>query len=326
MEFKIRDEENTTITYDLNQMLLSEQQSTRFRAAHFACLKQLAMFGLVVEAGSFSVAAARLGIGKSSVSRQISELEAFLGARLLNRSTRALSLTDEGRLILPECTALLALTTDAFDKLDGDLPLSGTLRIASTVEHGQYVLPSIVAEYTSRYPEIEVDLVLGDAFIDLVDRGVDLAIRVGSPGPSPHYISKKIAELEYRLFAHRDMDLTEFKRPEDCERHSWLLNAGATGDRGNWTFKNEGETVSVKSGARVVSNAFNARIEIAKCGGHLIGIPSFVPDVFFTPELVRILPDWRIVPSYPIFAVYPDARFLSPKVAEFVSLLAERHP
>jgi LysR family transcriptional regulator for bpeEF and oprC len=236
-------------------MLHSEQQSTgRFRAAHFSHLRHLTLFALVVDSGSFTIAAQRLGIGKSSVSRQISELETYVGARLLNRSTRALSLTDSGRLIYQDCAQLVSAATDAFDKLDGDLPLEGTLRIASTVEHGQYVLPPIVATFLSRFPNIDVDLVLGDSFVDLVDRGIDLAVRVGSPGPSPHYISRKIAEMEYRLYGHRTLvDGAPYLRsPEDAAKLPWLLNSGSP-ERGRWTFEKDGAEIAISVSGRVIS-------------------------------------------------------------------------
>jgi DNA-binding transcriptional LysR family regulator len=221
----------------------------------------------------------------------------------------------------------VSAATDAFDKLDGDLPLEGTLRIASTVEHGQYVLPPIVATFLSRFPNIDVDLVLGDSFVDLVDRGIDLAVRVGSPGPSPHYISRKIAEMEYRLYGHRTLvDGAPYLRsPEDAAKLPWLLNSGSP-ERGRWTFEKDGAEIAISVSGRVISNAFSTRIEIAKHGGHLIGIPNFVPQKALGPNLVHVLKDFRIVPRHPIYAVYPDARFLSPKVLAFLDLLRERHP
>lgn len=309
-------------------MLHSEQQLTdRFRAAHFAHLRHLSIFALVVTCGSFTGAAQRLGTGKSSVSRHISELERYVGAKLLNRSTRALSLTEAGRLIYPDCARLLEAATEAFDKLDGDLPLAGTLRIAATVEHGQYVLPPIVAAFTAANPALDVDLVLGDAFIDLVDHGIDLAIRVGAPGPSPQNISRKIAELEYRLYANSAFldEIGPLNTPQEAARHPWLLNA-ATRARATWTFEKDGAETEVEVPSRVVSNAFNARVELAKVSHNLIAIPDFVPDRFLSPGLTRVLADHVIVPKYPIYAVYPDARFLSPKVAEFLALLRREHP
>lgn len=308
-------------------MLISEQSTSRFRAAHYAHLRHLALFALVVESGSFTIAARRLGIGKSSVSRQISELEDFIGARLLNRSTRALSLTDAGRLIEQDCLGLVEAATRAFDRLDGDLPLQGRLKIASTVEHGQYVLPPIVAEFVKANPMVDVELALGDTFLDLVDNGIDLAIRVGTPGPSPQNITQKIAELEYQLYGHEDIlaGPDTILTPADAAKLPWLLRFGGR-ERGEWSFERDGEITEVHVEGRVFSNTFSARIEVAKQGGHLIAVPNFVPDSFLEPTLQRILPDYRIVPRYPIYAVYPDARFMSPKVAEFLQLLKARHP
>jgi len=309
-------------------MFHSEQQSTdRFRAVHFAHLRHLSMFALVVEAGSFTVAAQRLGLGKSSVSRHISELETFVGAKLLHRSTRSLSLTDEGRMIFRDCAQLVEAATAAFDRLDGDLPLEGKLRIAATVEHGQYVLPPIVAAYVENNPQVDVELVLGDAFVDLVDQGIDLAIRVGSPGPSPQNIASKIAELEYAIYANATLleESGPINTPQQAAAFPWLLNA-LSRSRAIWTFEKDGKQTEVEVPSRVVSNAFNARVEMAKWGRHVIAIPNFVPDGFVGDRLVRILEDYTVVPRFPIYAVYPDARFLSPKVAEFLALLKAEHP
>ena len=309
-------------------MFMSEQQSTdRFRAAHFSHLRHLAMFALVVESGSFTIAAQRLGIGKSGVSRHISELETYLGAQLLNRTTRSISLTDAGQLMFRDCARLVGAATDAFDKIDGDLPLAGTLRIATTIEHGQYVLPSIIASFVATHPGIDVDLVLGDAFVDLVENGIDLAIRAGSPGPSPQYSSRKIAELEYHIYGHVD-DLTAHGTPQTPDAAAalpWLLNTSGPA-RADWTFEREGETSQITVPHKVTANSFNARIEIAKCGGHLIGIPDFIPRAALGPDLRQILQDYSVVPKYPIFAVYPNARFLSPKVVDFLKLVRASHP
>lgn len=317
-----------TIAYNQNQMLPNEQQSAdRFRAAHFAHLKHLAMFALVVEGGSFTTAGQRLGIGKSSVSRHISELETFIGAKLLHRSTRSLSLTDEGRKIFRDCAHLVEAATSAFDRLDGDLPLQGTLKIASTVEHGQYVLPRILSEFVGQNPNIDIELVLGDNFVDLVDMGIDLAIRVGSPGPSPQNISRKIAELQYQLYGNKDFleQIGPIRTPADAAKHPWLLNSKSpTPDK--WGFEKNGKVTTVTVPSRVISNAFNARIEMAKHGQHLIAVPTFIGPEFLGPQIVPILPDYKIVPSYAVYAVYPDARFLSPKVSEFLDLLTEKHP
>ena len=309
-------------------MFSTEQQSAdRFRAAHFSHLRHLAMFALVVESGSFTVASQRLGIAKSGVSRHLSELETYVGAKLLNRTTRSISLTDAGRLMFQDCAQLVAAATDAFDKIDGDLPLSGTLRIAATVEHGQYVLPPVIASFVEAHPLIDVELVLGDTFLDLVENGIDLAIRVGSPGPSPHYISKKIAELEYHIYAHVDLlaQHGSLESPEAAAAHPWLLNASGT-ERAHWTFERDGKTSKIVVPNRVTANSFNARIEIAKCGGHVIGIPNFIPRAALGPDLRQILTNYSVIPKHPIFAVYPSVRFLSPKVADFLKQLQASHP
>ena len=230
-------------------------------------------------------------------------------------------------MIFKDCAQLVEAATNAIDKLDGDLPLEGRLRIASTVEHGQYVLPSIVATFVERNPKIDIDLVLGDAFIDLVEQGMDLAIRVGSPGPSPQNVSRKIAELEYRLYANSDFlsGIDEVATPADAANYPWLLNS-ASPERAIWTFEKDEERTEVSVPSRVVSNAFNARVETAKFGAHFIAFPSLFPPRFLEPNLRRVLEGYQIVPKHPIYAVYPNARFLSSKVTEFIDLLVASQP
>lgn len=306
-----------------NRMFRTQQQSTaRFRAAQFAHLRHLAIFGLVVDSGSFTLAAQRIGMGKSGVSRLIAELEDFVGVRLLNRSTRTLALTDEGRLLFADCTRLIDAAVEAFDKLDPDLPLAGTLKIAATTAYGHYVLPHVIEKFSKRHPDLNMHLTLGDGFLDLVDNGIDLAIRVGSPGPSPNYISRKIGDFRYRLFGQKDMlaGYPPVQSTQDLGAVAWLMSTrGATPSE--WVFEKDGTSTTVAVTGAVTTDQLMARIELAKAGLGLIGVPGFVPLAALGGGMVEVLPDHRIVPLIPIYAVYPNKRFLSPKVAEFLECL-----
>jgi len=304
-------------------MFSSAQQSAdRFRAAQFAHLRHLAIFALVVESGSFTLAAQRIGLGKSGVSRLITELEDFVGAKLLNRSTRSLSLTDAGQLMFADCAQLIEAAVNAIDKLDPDLPLAGTLSIAATTAHGHYVLPPIISEFSERHPDLNIKLTLSDSFVDLVDFGIDLAIRVGSPGPSLQYISRRIDSFQYRLFAQNDL-LIRFPDvvvPQDLEGLPWLLSSLGPAPT-DWTFTQNGRRFPVSIRGPVTVNHLMTRLEMARNGLGVIGIPDFVVSKALADGLSEVLPEYAIEPRVPIYAVYPSARFLSPKVSEFLDCL-----
>lgn len=307
-------------------MFYSEQQSAnRFRAAQFSHLRHLALLALVVEAGSFTVAAQRIGLGKSGVSRLISELEDFVGVKLLNRSTRALSLTEEGQLFYADCARLVDAAVEAFDKLDPDLPLAGTLNIAASTAHGNFAMPPAIAEFTGRHPDLKINLTLSEGFVDLVDNGIDLAIRVGSPGPSPHYISRRIGTFSYRLFGAAPLleQYSMIATPQDAAALPWMMSSLGNAPA-EWTFqKGDAETQVTVTGPVTVDNLMT-RLAMAQSGLGLIGVPDFIPESVLA-GMVQLLPEYRIVPEIPIYAVTPSARFLSPKVSEFLEYLRKQH-
>lgn len=304
-------------------MFQSQQQSSeRFRTAQFSHLRHLAIFALVVECGSFTLAAKRIGMGKSGVSRLIAELEDFVGAKLLNRSTRSLALSDAGRLLYSDCSRLIDAAVDAFDKLDPDLPLAGTLNIAATTAHGHYIMPGVIRTFSKRHPDLSIKLTLGDVFVDLAANGIDLAIRVGSPGPSPHYISKKIGEFRYRLLGQSAL-LSKFpnvKVPQDVMALPWLLSSRGTSST-EWVFERDGQRFPVTVSGPVAVDQLMTRLEMARNGIGVIGLPEFALSETLSGELIEILPDYKIEPQVPIYAVYPSKRFLSPKVTEFLDCL-----
>lgn len=279
----------------------------------------------MVEAGSFTVAAQRIGLGKSGVSRLITELEEFVGVKLLNRSTRALSLTEEGRLLYADCARLVDAAVEAFDKLDPDLPLAGTLTIAASTAHGNYALPPAIAAFMRKHPDLKINLTLGEGFVDLVDNGIDLAIRVGSPGPSPHYISRRIGAFRYRLFGAPVLlgQHAAISTPDDAATLPWLLSS-LGGAPTEWVFEKDGVQDKITVAGPVTVDNMMTRVAMAQSGLGLIGVPDFIPDTALG-DMVQVLPDYRIVPEIPIYAVYPNTRFLSPRVAEFLDYLRNQH-
>lgn len=299
-----------------------EQSTAKFRHAHFAQLKHMAVFAIVVDSGSFTKAGTRLGIAKSAVSRYVSELEERVGTSLLRRTTRRLHLTDAGERFFVECARLVEAAVDSVESIEPGSKLVGSMCIGATVAHGQCVVVPAVQSFLELHPELDIRLDLSDRFVDLVEHGIDLAVRVGSRGPTPHYISRKIGVTRYRLFATQKLldAHPPIATPADAERMPWVL--GHNGPNPTvWEFR-KGETSTVIDvRARCTISSISARVSAAELGMGLIGVPDFMVTDDLAARFVELLADYQIEPEIPIYAVYPSGRFISPRVAAFVAHL-----
>src|SRR5881409_2941565 len=178
-------------------------------------------FAKVVETGSFARAAERLGVSVSSVSRQVAELEAHLDARLLNRTTRRLSLTESGRVFHERCVQLLADLEEAEQSAHaGTIKPRGTLRLTCAVTFGERHLAPAIAEFMARYPEMCFDIELSDRAVDLVEEGFDAAVRIGNIG-SQNLVGRKIGTTRLICCAAPAYlkQYGEPKKPEDLTAH-----------------------------------------------------------------------------------------------------------
>ena len=288
--------------------------------------QSLLAFAKVVETGSFARAADRLDLSVSAVSRQVADLEAHLGARLLNRTTRRLSLTESGQGFYERCVQLLADLEEAEESVTTSAAVPrGTLRLTTSISFGVRHLAAAVAEFGLRHPQMRFDIELSDRAVDLVDEGIDLAIRIGDIG-SPAVIGRRIGVAQMiccaapTYLAQRAPPRT----PDDLREHACLTYAYASG--GNlWPFSDaDGRVrkIEVESGTHANNGAMLAALAIAGAGITLA--PDFIvaPDVR-AGRLVALLVDYAS-PAIPINAVYPSRRHLSAKVRAFVDYLVER--
>jgi DNA-binding transcriptional LysR family regulator len=284
-------------------------------------------FARVVEHGSFAAAAQRLEISTSAVSRQVAELEAHLEVRLLNRTTRRLSLTEAGQAFYERCVQLLTdlEETEAAVRSTAAVP-KGTLRLTCGVTFGERYLAPAVAEFATRHRQVAFDIDLSDRAVDLVEEGFDLAIRIGPVGQQA-LVARRIAEtqlvccaapayLDSRPPLHTPDDL----RHHECFAYSYAATAGA------WTFEaRDGTRHTPRISFRHRANNGSLLSAMAVAG---VGI-SLEPDFIVAADvragrLVRVLPDYQ-PPRSPISAVYPSRRHLSAKVRTFVDFLAARY-
>jgi DNA-binding transcriptional LysR family regulator len=282
-------------------------------------------FTRVVETGSFARAADRLGVSVSAVSRHVAELESHLGARLLNRTTRRLSLTESGRAFHERCVQLLEDLEEAEEVVGaGTRAPRGTLRITCGTTFGVRHVAGVVAAYAARHPQVRFDLDLSDRAVDLVEEGFDLAIRIGAVG-SPALIARRIGTTSLvccaspaYLARHGTPHV-----PDDLAQHECLTYVYAP-DRDVWRFRGAGAEHAVAVSGPVRANNGEMLTALALAG---MGV-DLEPDIVVAPyvrdgTLVRLLPEYRPA-SMPIHAVYPSRRHLSAKVRSFIDFLAAR--
>lgn len=283
------------------------------------------LFIRVVESGSFTAAAAALGREKSSVSRSIARLEEDLGVRLLQRSTRHLSLTDAGQAFYERVRAAVSGVEEAASAAQeqGTEP-RGVVRLTGPPDMDSQGLPEMLAEFTSRYPMIHVELALTARAVDIIGEGFDLAIRAGKLADS-RLVARRVGVTDFAVFG-APAYLERHGRPEtlaDVSRHSCVLFR-AHGGHATWTLmgpKGE-ESVDVAGPMSADHLAFVARAVAAGAGLGLLPIPlarGFVPE----GDLEVVLPEYRL-PGAPLSIVLPSAAFVPARVALLRDFLVER--
>ena len=286
----------------------------------------LATFAKVVEQGSFARAADRLSVSTSAVSRQVAELEAHLDVRLLNRTTRRLSLTEAGQAFYERCVQLLADLEETESSVRSTaVEPKGTLRVTCGVTFGERYLAPAIAEFAGLHPQVSFDVDLSDRVVDLVEEGFDLAIRIGPVG-NQALVSRRIGSTQFvccaspAYLARHPAPVT----PADLEQHACLGYTYAA-TTSAWTFESRDST---RHTPRILPRhkLNNGRMlaELAAAGLGIVLEPDFIvaPEVR-SGRLQRLLTDYQ-PPRSPIAAVYPSRRHLSAKVRSFVDFLAAR--
>ena len=293
---------------------------------HFANLKRLAYFAAVVETGSFTAAAERLGITKAVVSQQVARLESDFRATLLTRTTRKVLPTDAGKAFYQRCALILREAGHAFDELAEtvDEP-AGTLRLTATLDYGISAVVPAIAAFTQRFPKCRVDAVFTDQSLDLMAGQVELAIRVGWL-TELHLQARQIGSFRQLLVAPANWRarLRRIADPADIGTQPFVANT-ALRDHSRWSFsRNEIERRRVTVHPAIFLDATLAVREAVLEGAGLSVLPDYaVANDLAAGRLIRVLPDWSL-PSGGIHAVYPTSRFRPAKVRAFVDLLAER--
>jgi DNA-binding transcriptional LysR family regulator len=272
----------------------------------------------VVQTGSFTRAAEAMGTQKAHLSRVISKLERRLGVRLVERTTRSLSLTEIGREIFERAQGILEAADDA-ERVAQRMRAepAGVLRLTCGVEFGMVAVSGWVAGYLRRHPRVTVEADFTGRLVDIVHEGFDLAIRVGELTES-RLAARRLGELRYGLYAspaylaRRGVPSS----PDALSRHELLIFRA--GSHRGWRLARGDEVVRVGAGARLsVNNSFAVR-DAAIAGLGIAQLPLVIAgDSVSAGALTRVLTDWQPSPV-PVHALYPSARYLTPKVRAFI--------
>lgn len=285
-------------------------------------LNQMAAFVEVARQGSFVRAAERLGVNVSATSRGVAALEARLGVRLFQRSTRRVALTEAGRAHYARCEALLNEFDDAeaaVSQLSG--AINGTLRVTIPAGLGMTHIVPFVAGFLERHPGLELDLSLANRIVDLVEEGYDLAIRVGGQRDA-RLVVRKLGSSRRVLVASPDyLERRGTPRtPAALASHTRLVLEVGLAPR-VWRLVNGADEVAIDTPSRVRSSDAIALRQLCVDGSGIAFVPGFVvADDLAAGRLKRVLPRWAS-PVQEIHAIYPANRFIPAKVRAFVDYL-----
>lgn len=277
-------------------------------------------FVAVAEAESFTQAAKRLEISTAQVSRQVSALESRLATKLLHRTTRKVSMTEVGRIYYQHCRQVLDGLEEAERAITNlQSKPRGLLKITAPITYGERTLTPLINDFAARYPELEIRVNLTNQKIDLIDEGIDLAIRLGQLEDSS-MMAKRLGSRTQYVCASPDY-VERFGMPHslsELDQHNCLQ-----GNLDYWRFQEEGKARNIRVRGSLSCNSGRALVDAALKG---VGITQ-LPDYYVTPyietgELVTLLSQYR-QPDDGIWALYPHNRHLSPKVRLLLDFLAE---
>jgi DNA-binding transcriptional LysR family regulator len=288
-------------------------------------LASMKVFVAVVDAGSFAAAAGKLDMSRAMASKYVMNLEDHLGTRLLNRTTRRLSVTESGSVFYERSVQIISDVTEA-EQVAGHMSAvpRGILKITMPLSYGQHRLGPVIADYVRQYPQVKLDISFSDHKADLIEEGFDLAIRIGTL-PGSGLIARKLGSGRVIVCASPDY----LKRhgtpqtPEDLARHSCLgYTLSNSGDE--WRLQRQGEEAAIRIAGPIRADNGDMLRLAALSGAGLIFQPHFiVSEDLQAGRLVQVLADYASA-ELGIYAIYPSRKHLSAKVRTFVDFLAGR--
>lgn len=291
--------------------------------AHF---DDLVLFAHIAELGSFTETAKRLGLAKSAVSKQITRLEKNLGARLLHRTTRQLSLTEAGNQVLPHAQRIIEELNGIDDAVSGlQSKPTGTLRVSAPVAAGNRYLASLVPQFQQLYPDVDLLLSLNDRHVDIAAEGFDLGIRLTS-SPPENWQARKLKSIVYRICATPEYWHKHKlpQSPEDLEKHACLFNKEPQHQR--WRLRQAGEEWQEANvaGKLIINTSEGLRAAVLQSTAIAL-LPEYTIENDIQAGRLQIaFQEYEIEGPFgdAIYALYLPNRYLAPKTRAFIDFLA----
>jgi len=289
-----------------------------------AKLNEILTFLAVAEGGSFVAGGRAMGVTGSAASKAVMRLETRYGVRLLNRTTRAISLTDEGRRFLEEGRHIIRAVEAAEAAVETGMgEPRGTLRVSVPDAFGRLVLLPILRRYMAQWPKLRVELNCTDRAVDLVEEGFDLAVRIGPVTAEEGLISRVVTQYDVMLCASPDY-LAANGTPaglEDLDRHSCIVFRSRNQSRPWLYHPTPGEETRFLPRSRLDMDSGEALRDAVLAHMGIALFPSFLVEADLADgRLIRVLPDLALVQA-PIVALYPSRRMLQPRVRQFIDLM-----
>ncbi|UTV30550.1 LysR family transcriptional regulator [Photobacterium atrarenae] len=292
-------------------------------------IRALTVFRRVVELGSFKAAAEDLALSKAAVSKNINELEDYLKSPLINRTTRNMHITDQGQHYYNRvCHILDELASADLSVIESSHNLTGSLKISVPMSLGILEINPIICEFMHQHPELSIEVVMNDQYVDLIDRGIDIAIRGGGELSNSSLRSRKLLEMERVLCAAPDYlaAAPDLREPRDLIQHQCLIYSFSSSAR-RWLFTHADDATQVQEvdlppGPYVVNNGI--ALKQAACAGHgILLLPKlFVDKELKSGRLITVLPTWQ-AETHSLYVVYPYHKEQSQKVRALIDFMAE---
>lgn len=285
----------------------------------------IAAFIAAVDSGSYTRASSCVGLSRSAIGKSITRLEDQLGVRLLNRTTRQLSLTDEGRIMYERCKQILEdlEDVDAVMALRREKP-TGTLRLTAPLSLGQRHILPIIDKFLKKWPELRADIVFTDRYVDLIEEGFDIAIRIGEPKDDSRILTRTIATQNMVTCASPEyLALRGVPQiPADLSSHDTIFFRSAD-KRRVWRYQTPEGYYIYDGPGRMDIDSSEAMLSSAIAGFGIIQLPDYLANQSLEMgSLIAILTEFKVDPE-PVRIIYPSKRHLSPRIRGFVDAIAD---
>ncbi|TDQ21062.1 DNA-binding transcriptional LysR family regulator [Raoultella sp. BIGb0149] len=295
---------------------------------NLSLLPDLALFVQIVEQGSFSAVARLAGTTPSAVSRSVSRLEQEMGSKLLHRSTRKLRLSDAGKTVYAHALEMLEAARLAMDAAGSTQQVAqGKLTLSVPKAVGRFVIHPLMSEFLTRFPQVDVCLRLEDRYLDLIDDGIDLALRI-THSPSPGLHGKPLMPVSHVICAtpHYLRQHGAPQNPQDLRDHS-CISLGETPADARWKFRREGKTETVQTRGRYAANHTAVRLDAVKQNLGIGSLPLFTArEALERGEIVQVLAEWEFISSYSgeLWLLWAGNKHMPARMRAMIDYLSEK--